>query len=371
MIDSSEANLNGDLLESILAESVQLEPLSPEQGVDSYLNHREDELTTNTHGTHRSRLKFFKEWCEANEIHNLNDLSGRDLQEFRAWRKDSLNKNALASNLETLRVFLDWCVKYDAVRPDLPDKVDIPKVPESEQSRDEKVSAETANEILSHLDQYQYATTVHVCWLLLAGTGLRTSAIRALDLGDFERTEDGAILDLVHRPESDTGLKNQKRSQRKVFISSEIAEVIEDYVSEQRPEVTDDYGRQPLLASRGRLAASTIREYVYRWTRPCVLNKPCPKGYDEDEIADCEYRQNCHKAAKCPSASSPHTVRRGYITHELNAAVPDDVVGDRCDVTPAVMEKHYDQRDESDKLALRKEIRESAYQDSGKDEYYG
>lgn len=51
----------------------------------------------------------------------------------------------------------------------------------------------------------------------------------------------------------------------------EVREILDDYVAHKRPDVTDEHGREPLLATgRGRLSKSTIRKYVYKWSRPCV-----------------------------------------------------------------------------------------------------
>jgi integrase len=138
-----------------------------------------------------------------------------------------------------------------------------------------------------------------------------------------------------------------------VFYSA-ACEVLDDYLTDQRPDVTDCYDRNPLLATpHGRVAKSTIRKYVYKWSRPCMVGAKCP--HDRDP-AECEAATELDRTSKCPSSVTPHPIRRGYITHLLQAGVPVEVVSDRCNVSPAIIEKHYDVRSEEDKMLQRQQI---------------
>ncbi|WP_161612621.1 tyrosine-type recombinase/integrase [Halorubrum tebenquichense] len=362
-----------DVLISLFAEASQsnLEPLSPEEGLKMYKNLREDELTPATLRSHQSRLQFFLNWCDENGITNLNELSGRDLQKFRNWRKDGLSVSSLETNMRTLRLFLQKCVKFDGVQAGIPGKVEVPSVSAADNARDELVSGDQAEMILQHLNKYEYGSIEHVVWLLLAAAGLRISALQSLDVVDYTSTHEGGKLTLKHRVESGTRLKNAEASERVVHLPEHVANTLEDYLSDQRPDVTDANGREPLIASKhGRIATTTIRKYVYKWTRPCMTGQSCPHGKTENEVAQCDAMQTASDAYKCPSSSSPHTVRRGYITHELDAGVPMPVVSDRCDVGSEVIEEHYDERSDQEKMRLRKEVRESVHED-GEQSGYG
>jgi len=73
----------------------------------------------------------------------------------------------------------------------------------------------------------------------------RRSAVRALDLKDYDAEDQH--LHFVHRPESGTPLKNKEKSNRYMAVSDSIAELLDDWIAYKRPEVVDEYGREPLL----------------------------------------------------------------------------------------------------------------------------
>ena len=59
---------------------MELEPIDPQTAVELYLADRETEVSRATLSAHRSRLRFFADWCENQEIDNLNELTGRQIQ---------------------------------------------------------------------------------------------------------------------------------------------------------------------------------------------------------------------------------------------------------------------------------------------------
>ena len=183
---------------------------------------------------------------------------------------------------------------------------------------------------------------------------MRMGAAHGLDVEDYQPDDDNPHLDLSHRPDTDTPLKNGSRGERPVSIPEETQEIIDDYLENKRPDVTDDHGQNPLLASsRGRLSKSTIRKYVYKWSRPCVYGADCPHGKDPE---DCEAAQSLDQVSKCPSDMTPHPIRRGYITRLLTAGVPVDVISERCNVSSIVIDEHYDVRTEDEKMRQRQDI---------------
>jgi integrase len=330
-----------------------LTPTPPEEAYDLFLRERATEVSDNTLQAYEYRLKHFLRWCaDVDGIDNLNDLTGRDLHRYKLWRREdgNLNTVSLKGQMDTLRVFIRFCGTIDAVDPDLAPKVVSPTVGDGEGQRDVKLDPDEATDLLEHLGRFEYASFAHVLVLLLWQTGMRVGTVRALDTEDFDADQE--CLAVRHRPDTDTPLKNKANGERLVALTPDVCAVIEDYLDVNRPDVTDDHGREPLLAtSRGRPSDNTLRVRVYRWTRPCQYGRGCPHGRDTDE---CEALEGRWTASKCPSSVSPHAIRRGSITHHLTRDVPEQVVSDRMNVSKRVLDKHYDKRSEAVKMEQRR-----------------
>ncbi|WP_254862264.1 tyrosine-type recombinase/integrase [Halovivax gelatinilyticus] len=336
------------------AADTRLEPIHPEEALHLYLEDKARECRKSTVNSHRSRLGFFLDWCDDRELDNLNDVTARDLHEFRVWRREDLSVATEKTQMDTLRVFFEWCETIDAVKPGLFKKVKSPVIPDGGNVDDTVLHTAEATEILEHLGRFEYATIEHVTWLILSETGMRMGAAHALDVEDYRTDVDHPHLVVLHRPETDTPIKNGPKGERPVAIDEDVCTVIDDYLDHRRPDVTDEHGRRPLLASgRGRLSKSSIRTYVYKWSRPCVVGQRCPEGRDPDE---CDAAIDLDQASKCPASVTPHPIRRGYITKLLGAGVPIEVVSDRCNVSPAVIEQHYDVRSANEKMEQRHEV---------------
>lgn len=320
----------------------ELDPIDPGTAQQLYLEHKETQCAERTVNAHRYRTNHFVRWCKEEGLENLNNLSGRHIHEFRLWRRadGDLNKVSLQTQMSTLRVFIRWAGSIEAVDPDLYNKVMVPQVSDDEERRDELLRTETAEEILDYLSRYHYASLEHALIALLWETGLRIGGANSLDVSDVELEE--RYLDLKHRPDRGTTLKNGSGGERLVGITESLTRLLRDYIEVTRDEHVGENGREPLLTTRqGRISRSTIRRSVYNVTAPCYRGEDCP---------DCKESPD----AKCPEAVTPHAVRRGSITHHLTEDVPLQVVGDRMDVSRKVLDKHYDRRSEDVKLEQRR-----------------
>jgi integrase len=226
--------------------------------------------------------------------------------------------------------------------------VEVPKRDGS--ARDEQLEADQADAALSYLRQFAYASREHALLAVTWHTGLRTGTLRALDVSDFEEANNR--LRVRHRPESDTPLKNGKSAERYVALSEDVTAVLSDYVTHQREEATDDFDRRPLFTtSEGRALVKTLRRWFQIATRPCMWGN-CP--HDRDP-STCNAAARQRDAKDCPSTVSGHPIRRGAITRHLREDVPEKVVSDRCNVSPDVLDEHYDRRTEDEKAEQRRE----------------
>jgi site-specific recombinase XerC len=333
--------------------SDDLRPMPPATAKDIYLEQRRDEVSEQTLQSHHYRINQFVEWCqEVAGIDNMNDLDGLDIHNFRVYRReqDGLKPVTLQGQLSTLRQFLRVCASVDAVDEELADKVLLPTVSKSEASNDELLEAGRAQAALEYLEDYEYASRQHVTLLVLWRTAIRRGGLRALDLDDFDQEE--PALEVRHRPESDTPLKNAVWSERDIGIKEDVAEVIQDYIRSRREKGRDDYGRRPLLSTKhGRVALGTIKEDMYKLTRPCEYGVECP--HDRDP-AECEAAKAAH-ASKFPSSRPPHTIRTGSVTAHLGAGTPKAILTDRVDMIKETMDQHYDKASKRERMHRRQD----------------
>lgn len=322
-------------------DTTNLDPIDPSTAQKLFLDHKATSCTEATVTNHRYRLNHFVRWCDEVEIDNLNELTGRDIQRYRLWRKEDgdLNKLSLRMQMSTLRVYLKWAASIEAVPENLYDKVMVPRVRPEERQRDEILDAEDAEAILQHLSTYEYASTEHLMIALLWQTGIRIGAAHSLDVNDVSLEKES--IRLVHRPDRGTTLKNGKSGERLVAITPELSELIEAYLRFNREAMSDEHGREPLFStSHGRMHRNTMRRLTYRVTSPCYRGDNCP---------NCKGRD-----AKCEESVSPHSIRRGSITHYLSNDIPVEIVSDRMNVSRKVLDNHYDKRSEEVKLEQRR-----------------
>lgn len=330
---------------------MSLEPIEPEHALELYLNDRQNSVTQATLYSHKSRLGHFVRWCGENGIENLNELSGRQLHEYRVWRRmeGDLAPATEKTQMDTLRVFIKWLESIDGVEQDLHTKVLSPTLSGNENIRDVMLDADRAKRVLDHLEQYEYASRPHVVLTLMWHTMMRVGAVYALDCDDYNPADQS--IELVHRPESNTPLKNADEGERYVALSGDVCKILDAWLERRRPSVRDEHGRKPLISTpEGRAHRTTLRGDCYRYTRPCVVTGECPHKRTIDDCEATEYE----KASECPSSVSPHALRRGGITHALSEEWPVRAVGDRANVSEEVLEKHYDNRSEQEKMEQRR-----------------
>lgn len=128
--------------------------------------------------------------------------------------------------------------------------------------------------------------------------------------------------------------------------------MIRDCISGPRREVFDEHDRNPVVTTaQGRIARTTIRNVLYRVTRPCWRGEECP--HDRDP-GDCEATEQ-GRMSRCPSARSPHDMRSGRVTAYRLQDTPRVVVSDRMDASERILDKHYDRRSERQRAAQRRE----------------
>lgn len=328
------------------------ESIAPKEAVDLYLKDREAEVTESTYRNHKYHLKRFLEWCEKTGFDDMCEMTGRRIYEYKIHRRDEgdVNQVTLSNQLSTFRVFLRFCENLDFVEDGTTESVMMPDINPGQDARNIAIDPDTADEILDYLSKFEYATLRHTLFYLIWHTGMRTGSVHSLDLSDYHSDEH--YIEVHHRPETGTRLKNKQGGEREINLKPEVCVILDDYIQMHRHDVEDEYGRKPLFTSKsGRAYKSLIQKNIYVLTRPCHYTGECPHGRN---IEECEGNQFDY-ASKCPSSVSPHPIRRSAITAHLNADIPKEITADRVNVSVKVLDKHYDARSESEKRELRRD----------------
>lgn len=327
------------------------ESITVQEAIELYLENKQTDAAAATVRSHRSRLRQFKQWADAEDIEFVNEIGPIDMHRYKKTRSGQVTKVTVKTQLDTLRVFVKFLSKMGFVDDKLPQAVLSPTLSESH-ARDELLEPEAAQSILSYLEKYDYASFKHIIALLLYRTLLRRGALRGIDIRDCNFDGENPTISIKHRPETDTPLKNKADGERIIALEPRVRETVKDYISNNRYDVVDEFGREPLLTTpRGRPHANTIQGHVYALTRPCIRSEDCPHGKNPE---DCKAARNTYKASHCPSTVGPHALRRGAITHWLESDVPIRIVSDRCNTDPEVISEHYDKRSEKEKAEQRR-----------------
>jgi integrase len=336
--------------------SNDLSPITPDAAMDYYLDARRYDLRETTLRTHKARIGSFVDWLKEQDIHNMNEVDLQVVHAYRVYKREdngessTCNDVTMQGQVSTIRRFLDHLTDIDAVREELPERIRLPNV-EGDGSSDVMLDKARANAILDYLREFRYASQQHVTLLIMWRTSARRGGVRSLDLEDFDPEE--RALCFRYRPKQGTPLKNGERGERDVSLKPHVSQVIEDYIrSPDRHQVTDDYGRDPLITTKhGRPSVTTYQNWIYRVTRPCVIGEPCPHDY---EPPTCEFMKT-EKASGCPSSVSPHAVRTGSITAHRDSGTPREIVSDRGDVSEKILEQHYDKASKRQRMRRRRE----------------
>lgn len=315
-------------------------------------------------------LTRFMEYCEYAGIDDLRTISTRDIEGFKAWRKRDghISLTTLHGQLANIRVFLRFCERVEIVDSGLADSIDLPELDRSDSVSYVRISEDAAENILEYHDKFEYASRKHAEFALMWSILSRLGGVRSLDLSNYKEDEDGSrYVEFVHSPDQDTPLKNGESEvegeggEREVNLPEWVADILDDYIEENRTEHEDEYGRRPLFTTGdGRISRSTLRRDMYRITQPCKYGKSCPNDVDPD---DCSAAQQNQYLSRCPFSRSPHPIRRGGIIHQIKEGVTKSTICERADVSRKVLNKHYDLRTKEEARRQRREELKTALDD--------
>jgi len=328
--------------------------LSPREASERWLNKLRVSKAESTVSSYHYRLQHFVRFCESEGVVTIDELTGWDIESYETHRREQgLSPLSLNKELGTLKNFLEYCARVELCDESLPEKVDPPDVPRDDHVDETRLHDDDAKALLQYYrnntdDRVRYSRD-HALLALAWYTGARLGGLRSLDVDDYNADEE--YVQFTHNPDQETPLKNGRDGERIVGLPGHVCEILDGYIATERHEVFDDYGREPLLASQlGRVSKNGLRAWMYLATVPC-LHGDCPHGNERPTCDFVDYSQ----ASKCPSSRSPHQVRTGSITWQLNRGVPPQVVADRVNTSVRVIKRHYDQPTKLEEMRERRQ----------------
>lgn len=229
-------------------------------------------------GQYKRKLNYLQTYIEDEAlVETTDDLTSEDVERYDKWRKyesldrdEPLSDTTLGDDMYLFREFIRYLIEHRMAPVRFEKCVNIPEVDyESGDGVDEKkLDPEIAKAALEYLRKYEYADVEHIAMELMCQSGPRKNGLRGRDVGHFDYEE--RVLKYEHKEA--TPLKKDESSQREVDIYGDVPEFIQDYLKNQRPDVTDDEEREPLLTKGdGRISASMLQKIAYKWTRPCAI----------------------------------------------------------------------------------------------------
>lgn len=325
--------------------------LSPREAWQRYMDRRRSESTERTMETFYYRLKVFVEWCEQQGIDRVDELDGWIFEQFETDRSgQDLSPLTRNGEMQTIKNWMEYLERIEAVEGGLAEKVHVPQVPAGEESDETQLLPADAITLIEHYRDSpgDYGTRKHALLETYWFTGARMSAVGGLDLRDYH-SED-RFVEFVHRPKTDTPLKNKLDGQRPVGIPQGLCDVLDAYVERHRVDISDGADRQPLFTTKvGRLSSTTLRADCYMATFPC-RHSPCPHGKDPET---CDYKRRS-RSSRCPSSRSPHQIRTGSIRWQLDIGIPPEVVAERVNASLKIIQRHYDKATPREKMERRR-----------------
>ena len=309
---------------------------------DRYLARRRDRSPA-TRAQYRRTLPKFIEFAKNEGVTTPAGISTSLIDAYVDQLQEQYDTDStILTYTKNVRSWLRWLNRRDQCEDAVYQILDEDELGLNPRARDEALPEGEANTILGKLRHQRRGSLKHALLELLWNAGLRLGGAHSLDIRDFDPAN--SEVRLRHRPQSGTRLKNGSEDEntagdgeRNVALCDQAVEAIEWYLDHERPNVTDEFGREPLFATtHGRATRSTLRRRVYEATG-------CRWRSDSSE--DCSCDGSCDPDSDiCDYSYYPHAIRRGAIVRHLSGGLQPAIASERFDVSIKTIRKHYDPR---------------------------
>ncbi|GAB7018741.1 tyrosine-type recombinase/integrase [Halostagnicola bangensis] len=315
---------------------------------------RRQNRSPSTRAQYKRTIPRFVEFAEDNDITYPVEISSPLVDAYVDYLQSEYDSDStILTYTKNARTWLRWLSQRELCDESIYRILDKEELGLTPRARDEVIPKSEATGLLHRLRRRRRGSDMHALTELLWNGGPRIGGVHSLDVPDFD--PEGKELRFRHRPEAGTRLKNGNKNsntagdgERNIVIKDEVISAIQLYIETERPDVTDEYGREPLFATEyGRASRSTLRRWLYEATS-CRWS---PRDAD-----DCSCDGSCNPDSNvCPESYYPHAIRRGSIVSHLSGGLRRERASERFDVSVKVIKKHYDPRTEQDRLNDRRE----------------
>ncbi len=359
---ASDPNEIEQMLSQLNAENIPNEIGQPlDEMFRRYCKRRARTHSPATITQYKRTITDFIDFADQIGVVNTNNVSALLADQYIAHLFDRFESDAtILTYTKNIRAWLKWLYNRGLIEKStykLFNKKDLGLSPKA---RDDTISEDVIQDILNELHQKRRASPMTALLNLIWNTGIRIGGAQSLDVVDFDLESN--TLHIRHRPESGTRLKNGNQDdgsegdgERDVLLHPRVAEILNLYIQATRPNVTDEFGRDPLFAtSYGRASTSTLRRWIYKATS-------CQ--WTSEQISDaCDGTCNPDSDV-CTYSYYPHAIRRGAIVSQLRNGLDMDDTVMRFNVSRSIIAKHYDTRSKSQLKEDRADAVKNAWPD--------
>jgi len=332
-----------------------------QQQYDRFLRRRQNRSPT-TIAQYKRTIPDLIDYAENNKVRSPYQLSTDLIDGYVDLLMERYDADAtILTYTKNAGVFLRWLNARNKCSEAVYEVLSKDALGLSPKARDEAIPEPVARHIIEQLHQHRRGSHLHAAMELFWNGGPRIGDVYSADLRDFLPEEN--TLKFRHRPEEGTRLKNGSADddtvgdgERDIILKDRVVDALQLYINTERPDVKDDFGREPLFATKyGRAARSTLRRWIYEATS-------CRWAPRMQDTPDCN--GNCDPdSSVCPCSYYPHAIRRGAIVHHLSGDLRQDRASQRFDVSIPILKKHYDPRTKSRQLADRADAVRDAWAD--------
>ncbi|ARS89331.1 tyrosine-type recombinase/integrase [Natrarchaeobaculum aegyptiacum] len=255
---------------------------------------RRQNRSPSTRAQYKRTIPRFVEFAADNDITNPVEISSPLVDAYVDYLQSEYDSDAtILTYTKNARTWLRWLSQRELCDESIYRILDKEELGLTPRARDEAIPKSEATGILHRLRQRRRGSGMHALTELLWNGGPRIGGVHSLDVPDFDPKK--KELRFRHRPETGTRLKNGNKNsntagdgERNIVIKDEVISAIQLYIETERPDVTDEYGREPLFATEyGRASRSTLRRWVYeatscRWNPKDVDNCSCDGSCNPD-----------------------------------------------------------------------------------------